>query len=58
MTQPLTRPRPDFLPFALPDVDQREIDAVSQVVASGWLTTGPKVRGTSLAHHLMAYWIL
>jgi perosamine synthetase len=36
------RIRPQLLPFALPDIDQREIDAVSAVVASGWLTTGPK----------------
>ncbi len=34
--------RDTFLPFALPDIDQREIDAVSAVIASGWLTTGPK----------------
>jgi dTDP-4-amino-4,6-dideoxygalactose transaminase len=34
--------RENFLPFALPDIDQREIDAVSEVVASGWLTTGAK----------------
>ncbi|MCK6579733.1 MAG: DegT/DnrJ/EryC1/StrS aminotransferase family protein [Anaerolineae bacterium] len=34
--------RETFLPFALPDIDQREIDAVTEVVASGWLTTGPK----------------
>lgn len=37
-----THTRQTFLPFALPDIDQREIDAVSEVVASGWLTTGPK----------------
>jgi len=34
--------RETLLPFAQPDIDQREIDAVSEVVASGWLTTGPK----------------
>jgi len=34
--------RDTFLPFALPDIDQREIDAVGAVIASGWLTTGPK----------------
>lgn len=36
--------RSTFLPFAKPDVDQQEINAVSQVIASGWLTTGPKTR--------------
>jgi perosamine synthetase len=49
MTQPFIQPRTDFLPFALPDVDQREIDAVSEVVASGWLTTGPKARAFEAA---------
>src|SRR5690606_28476502 len=36
--------RSTFLPFAKPHVDQQEIHAVSQVISSGWLTTGPKVR--------------
>lgn len=36
--------RRTFLPFARPDVDQREITAVGEVIRSGWLTTGPKVR--------------
>jgi len=40
----MTFTRPTFLPFALPDIDQREIAAVSAVIASGWLTTGPKTR--------------
>lgn len=40
----VTSVRPTFLQFARPDVDQREFDAVSEVIASGWLTTGPKVR--------------
>ena len=38
----VTAVRPNFLPFAKPDIDQREIDAVSEVIASGWLTTGEK----------------
>jgi dTDP-4-amino-4,6-dideoxygalactose transaminase len=33
-----------FLPFALPDVGQEEIDEVVDSLRSGWLTTGPKTR--------------
>jgi len=33
-----------FLPFALPDIGQAEIDAVVQTLQSGWLTTGPGAR--------------
>ena len=33
-----------FLPFALPYVDEQEEQAVLEVLRSGWLTTGPKVR--------------
>jgi len=33
-----------FLPFALPDIGQAEIDAVIQTLQSGWLTTGPGAR--------------
>ena len=31
-----------FLPFALPDIGQEEIDEVMDTMKSGWLTTGPK----------------
>lgn len=41
--------RPTFLPFAKPDIDAREIDAVTDVIASGWLTTGPKTREFEVA---------
>jgi dTDP-4-amino-4,6-dideoxygalactose transaminase len=37
MTQP-------FLPFALPDIGEAEINAVTQALRSGWVTTGPKTR--------------
>jgi len=30
------------VPFTVPDLDEREVDAVSAVVRSGWLTTGPE----------------
>ena len=32
-----------FLPFALPDIGQAEIDEVVDALRSGWVTTGPKV---------------
>ena len=34
----------DFVNFALPDIDASEIDAVREVLLSGWITTGPKVK--------------
>jgi len=34
--------RSDFLPFSCPSVSEEEITAVSEVLRSGWLTTGPK----------------
>ncbi|MCV7524955.1 DegT/DnrJ/EryC1/StrS family aminotransferase [Micrococcus luteus] len=39
MTQP-TAGRA-FLPFALPDITEEEVQAVADTVRSGWLTTGP-----------------
>src|SRR3954471_9148486 len=38
-----------FLPFALPDMDEAEVTAVSEVIRSGWLTTGAKVRAFEAA---------
>lgn len=35
-------PESDFLPFAYPSITQREQQAVQDVLASGWLTTGPR----------------
>ena len=32
----------DFLPFALPDIGEEEIEAVAEAMRSGWLTTGPQ----------------
>ena len=33
----------NFIPLAKPDISNAEIEAVSEVIKSGWLTTGPKV---------------
>lgn len=32
------------LPFALPDITEAEIDAVVEVLRSGWITTGPRTK--------------
>lgn len=32
----------EFIPFALPDIGDEEIDAVVEAMRSGWLTTGPR----------------
>ncbi len=34
----------DFLPFALPDIQDEEINAVVEVLKSGWITTGIKTK--------------
>ena len=36
-----------FLPFALPDIGEEEINEVVDSLRSGWLTTGPKTKGIS-----------
>ena len=33
-----------FIPFHRPSIDREELEAVQQVLASGWLTTGPKAQ--------------
>lgn len=33
-----------FIPFARPDITEAEINAVVEVVRSGWLTTGPRTK--------------
>ena len=38
------RIRETLLPFALPDTDETEIEAVAEAIRSGWITTGPKTR--------------
>jgi dTDP-4-amino-4,6-dideoxygalactose transaminase len=44
MSEPATADTRPFIPFAPPDLGQDEIDAVAEVLRSGWLTGGPKVR--------------
>jgi dTDP-4-amino-4,6-dideoxygalactose transaminase len=34
----------DFLPFTRPSIDEATIAAVGEVLRSGWITSGPKVR--------------
>ena len=34
--------RKEFLPFSRPSITEEDIEAVSQVLRSGWITTGPK----------------
>jgi dTDP-4-amino-4,6-dideoxygalactose transaminase len=36
--------RPNFLPFALPDLDETEFDALKECLSLGWITTGPKTK--------------
>jgi len=38
------RTRHSFLPFALPSIDDEEINEVIDTLKSGWLTTGPKTK--------------
>lgn len=33
-----------FLPFALPDTDETELQQVAEALKNGWLTTGPKTK--------------
>ena len=36
--------RSTFLPFALPDLGESEMEQIRESLESGWVTTGPKVR--------------
>jgi dTDP-4-amino-4,6-dideoxygalactose transaminase len=41
------------IPFSPPRIDQKTIDAVTEVLLSGWITTGPKTR--ELENRINAY---
>lgn len=43
---PAPRPKvePEFITFGKPDIGEAEIQAVADVLRSGWLSTGPQVR--------------
>ena len=32
------------IPFSPPDITEEEIEAVAEVMRSGWITTGPKTK--------------
>ena len=32
----------DFIPFSRPSLDEQDLDAIREVLRSGWITTGPK----------------
>lgn len=34
----------DFLPFTRPAIDEETIAGVAEVLRSGWITSGPKVK--------------
>jgi dTDP-4-amino-4,6-dideoxygalactose transaminase len=36
--------RQEFIPFALPEIGEEEINAVTEALRSGWITTGPKAK--------------
>jgi dTDP-4-amino-4,6-dideoxygalactose transaminase len=39
-----TQNKEPFLPFALPEIGDEEIAAVTEALRSGWITTGPKTK--------------
>ena len=43
------------IPFSPPDISEKEIEAVSEALRSGWITTGPR---TKELERQMDYFIL
>ncbi|BCS33500.1 spore coat polysaccharide biosynthesis protein SpsC [Luteitalea sp. TBR-22] len=48
-TGPRGQTGPAFVPLARPDMGDAELSALAEVMASGWLTTGPKVKAFEAA---------
>ena len=55
-TGPRAQSGPPFLPLARPDMGDAELAAIAEVIASGWLTTGPRVKAfeAAFAQHIGA----
>ncbi|MCY1218248.1 UDP-4-amino-4-deoxy-L-arabinose--oxoglutarate aminotransferase [compost metagenome] len=45
----MTASAPEFLPFVRPDIDAATIAEVGKVLASGWITSGPKMQAFEAA---------
>lgn len=48
-TGPRVPSGPSFVPLARPDMGEAELSALADVIASGWLTTGPRVKAFEAA---------
>jgi dTDP-4-amino-4,6-dideoxygalactose transaminase len=48
-TGPRSQTGPAFVPLARPDMGEAELSALADVLASGWLTTGPRVKAFEAA---------
>ncbi len=46
---PEAAPAEEFLPFTRPDIDEATIAGVAEVLRSGWITSGPKVKAFEAA---------
>ena len=55
-TGPRAQTGPAFVPLARPDMGEAELSAIAEVIASGWLTTGPRVKAfeAAFAQHVGA----
>jgi dTDP-4-amino-4,6-dideoxygalactose transaminase len=42
MTMEVVNSADEFVPFALPDIGEEEVEAVSEAIRGGWLTSGPR----------------